>query len=254
MPPLPLTDWRAEQIRLSIFPAPGATARLVEWWEAVADRVPDDRTENPKRGVAVVSGAFAPGKLVLSLEPERIDWLLVPPDSDDLPEEGPPDLGSMTATLDSFSRIIQRWLGRDDVPEVARLAFGAVLKHPEPNAPTAYARLPEYVPVRVDPNSSDFLYQVNVPVASRSVEDLQINRLSKWAVTAARRLSVRFVPGAGTFTHQQVTDPVIAFRLELDVNTSPTFQDSLPRPRLLDLYLELVSLGQEIVRAGIAQR
>lgn len=256
MPPLPLPDWRAEQLRLTVFPVPGATTRSADWWEAVTGSPPDESTANPKKGSAIVSGSFGQGKLVLRLEPDRIDWLLVPADIEALPPEGEfPHLGAVTDVLGGFSDLVERWLARNDVPDAARLAFGAVLRHPEADRRSGYLRLPDYVPVRVHPDSTDFLYQINLPVASRiGIDSLQINRLSKWSVAAYRLFAVTFSTTAGGVARQNIQEPVYALRLELDINTAPTFEGPLPRARLVDVYRELVNLGRDVAATGIAQR
>jgi hypothetical protein len=258
MPPLPLPDWRAEQLRLTVFPVPGATTRSADWWEAVTGSPPDESTANPKKGSAIVSGSFGQGKLVLRLEPDRIDWLLVPADIDieALPPEGEfPHLGAVTEVLGEFSDLVERWLARNDIPDAARLAFGAVLKHPEADRRSGYLRLPDYVPIRVDPDSTDFLYQINLPVASQTgIGGLQINRLSKWSVGAYRRFALRLGPATGGVVRQTLQEPVYAFRLELDINTAPTFEGPLPRARFVDVYRELVKLGRDVAATGIGQK
>lgn len=251
-----ISEWHAEQFRLTVFPMPGAIARSPEWWEWVAGSAPDQTTSNPKKGSALVTGLFGPGKLVLRLEPDRIDWLVVPPDleADALPEQlEVPNVGPLTEALGTFSDIAERWLGRNDLPDMGRIAFGAVLIHTEPDVRSAYLRLPDYVPVQVDPQSSDFLYQINIPVASRTeIDGLQINRLTKWSAVSFRSFSVRFT--GATVTPEPVPKPGFALRLELDINTAPGFEGPLPKGRLVEVYRELVSLGREIAAEGTLPR
>jgi hypothetical protein len=249
---LPLTEWRAEQFRLSAFPALGAATRSADWWEAATGLQPEQNTANPRKGSAVISGPLGTAKLVLGLEPDRIDWLLVPDIEAMTLGNEVPHLGALTNVLGGFSEIIERWLARDDVPELARLAFGAVLNHPESDRRSGYQRLPDYVPVEVNPDSTDFQYQINLPVASRTgVEGLEINRLSKWSVAVYTRFALRVNGGVAQRTVQA---PLYAFRVELDINTSQMFEGALPRPRLIDLYRELASLGQDVAAAGVANR
>jgi hypothetical protein len=165
-----------------------------------------------------------------------------------------PDLGRFAAAQQEFSRLVEVWLVRNDVPDVARMAFGAVVKHYEDSRRSGYQRLPDYVPIRVSPDSSDFMYQINLPVDSRTgVEQLQINRLSKWSIAALRRFSATVNVGSG-HAHQDVSEPVFAFRIEVDINTSPSFERPLPRERLVDIYRELANFGLEIITSGITGR
>ena len=186
----PLADWQAENVRLTVFPMPDATTRSTEWWQTVTDSQPDETTTNPKKGSALIQGAFDPGRLILKLESDRIDWVLAPAEleMEELAEAGElPTLGPAGEMIDAFSAIAEKWLALDDLPAIARIAFGAVLKHPETDRQAAYLRLPDYVPVQVNPESSDFLYQINLhPVPSATeIEGLLLNRLSKWSVARA---------------------------------------------------------------------
>jgi hypothetical protein len=252
MPRLPLADWAADQVRLTVFPMPGGRVPSDEWWQYVTDSEPDEITINPKTRSGVIQGSWGPGKLILKTEPERIDWILVPADQD-LAEFAAvnefPSLGSACEAIARFSVIAERWLGREDIPDLARIAFGATFVHPEPDRRTGYLRLPDYLPVRVDPESSDFLYQINLPrLDSRSgVEGLRLNRLSKWGVAGHKLVSV-VAPAQGQI---QTSPTVFATRVELDVNTVPDFPGPISRAHLVDLYRELVSAGQSVVANGV---
>lgn len=254
MPRFPLTDWRAEHARLTVFPMPDATTRSPEWWQTVTDGQPDETTMNPKKGSASIQGAFDPGKLILRLEPDRIDWLLAPSerDMDELAAAREfSTLGPAIEMVDAFSAIAEKWLARDDLPAIARIAFGAVLIHPEAERQTGYLRLPDYVPVQVNPESSDFLYQINLPPlpSATGIEGLRLNRLSKWSVAARKSIAL-------TVTDTAVqARPVIegfALRVELDINTVPAFAGPIPHARLVDVYRELVAAGRAIAANGVA--
>jgi hypothetical protein len=257
MPRYPFTDWIAEQLRLTGFRLPGAPDLAAEqWWEAVVGAPADESTANPKLGLKTLASTFDAGKLVLKLELGRIDWLFVPRDPDPtagLPSEFP-SIGPIAERLEVFSDIVTRWLGRNDAPDLVRLAFGTVVRHPEPDDRAAYSRLPDYLPIRVDPESSDFSFQINIPTRSRSgIDGLRINRLSRWSVMALARVAFQFnsVKMAAMPTPTTTTD--YALRLELDINTAPEFQGSIPKGRLIEVYRELVSGGQNIIAEGLPQ-
>jgi hypothetical protein len=191
--------------------------------------------------------------LILKLEPDRIDWVLAPkePDLNELAAE--PEfvtLGPAIETLDGFSALAERWLARNDVPAVGRVAFGAILVHPEADRAAGYQRLPDYLPVQVDPASSDFLYQINLPTvpSATGIEGLRLNRLSKWTVTALKFLALRFT---GTSLQAQPVPEKFALRVELDMNTAPGFIGPIPHERLADVYRELVTASREIATNGV---
>ena len=78
MAKFPPQEWLAEQLRFTLFPMPGETFRSTDWWGLATNGAePDETTSNPKRGSALVKGAYGPGNLLLRLEPDRIDWLWV---------------------------------------------------------------------------------------------------------------------------------------------------------------------------------
>jgi hypothetical protein len=252
MPRYPFSDWVAEHFRLTVFPVPGATTGAPEtWWESILAGPPEQTSSDARTGSTQLNGVFGPGKLVLKLQPGRIDWLFTPPDMAPgaLPDEFP-KIGPVTETLRMFSDVAERWLGRDDLPDLARIAFGTVLTHNEADHGSGYTRLPDYLPVRVDPSSSDFSFQINVPVnAHTRIDGLRINRLSKWSVAAFNRISLRV---DGTRVAPAATQPTAyALRAELDINTAPEIPGALPRERLIELYRELVALGQEIATEGL---
>lgn len=230
---------------------PDASTRSTEWWQAVTDGQPDETTTNPKKGSALIQGAFDPGRLILKLEPDRIDWVLAPVelDMEELAEAGePPALGPAKEIVDAFSAIAEKWLTRDDLPAIARIAFGAVLKHPETDRQAGYLRLPDYVPVRVDPESSDFHYQINLPPvpSATGIEGLSLNRLSKWSVAGWKSfrftgMAVQALPGTEAF----------ALRLEWDINTVADFAGPIPHAQLVDIYRELVAAGRSIAANGV---
>jgi hypothetical protein len=251
-----VSDWRAEQTRLTVFPTPEATTRSAEWWQRITEREPDETTTNPKKGSALVHGVIDPGRLILKMEAERIDWVLEPleMDVDELAlAREIRTLGPAIEIIDSFSALVAKWLTLSDLPDISRIAFGSVLKHPELDRRAGYLRLPEYVPVRVDPESSDFLYQINLPTApsGTGIEGLRLNRLSKWSVSAWRPFSFRFSGGA--VQAQPITESV-ALHLELDINTTHDFVGAIPKARLAEVYIELVDAARSIAQNGVAGR
>lgn len=249
MPRFPPDDWKGEQARLTVFPMPDAMTRSAEWWQRVTEGQPDETTMNPKKGSGQIQGAFDPGKLILRLEPDRIDWVLAPSDEQVAAREFA-TLGPATEMVNAFSAIVEKWLIQDDLPAIARMAFGAVLIHPEPDHRTAYLRLPDYVPVQVNPESSDFFYQINLPPmpSATRIEGLRLNRLSKWHAITLKSIALRL---DGMAAQAQPVDAAFALRVELDINTAATFVGPIPHVRLVDVYRELVVLGRAVATNGV---
>jgi hypothetical protein len=254
MPTYAFAEWLADQIRLTVFPSPGATDYSAQqWWEAIVGGPPEQVTTNLRMGQSTMVGAFHAGKLILKLEPGRIDWLFTPPDPDPIgPTGNLPSIGPISENLASFSDLAERWLGLTDIPDLTRIAFGMVVSHPEEDRRSAYMRLPDYLPIRVDPDSSDFIFQINVPTVSRTkISGLRINRLTRWSIMALTQVALRLegtrvaTASSGIMAH--------ALRAEMDINTSPEFPGVLPRNQLVEVYQELVALGQGVVTEGLPQ-
>lgn len=246
----PLTAWQAEILRLTAFPGP--SARIVEptWWADLAGEPPEAKSSRPRKGVQQEEGVFEGRKLVLVVEPTRIDWLFTPFDPQEREFDVVPTIGSFPESLDAFSQLMLRWFELGTCPSVQRLAFGAILLQPVEDRQTGYQQISAYLSsVRLDPEgSSDFSYQINRPRDSTSgIPGLRINRLSKWSVAAWKtgQFSVR-----PTAVQHFLGQAYFACRLEMDINTVPDFQDELSREQLPQVFQGLVDLGREIVKEG----
>lgn len=253
MPRYPFAEWMVEQLRLTLFPVPGVAGMNPEaWWEAVAGAQPEEVSGNLRTGLRTVAGAFRTGKLILTVAPQRIDWFFVPPDLD--PAAGLPGdfrfVGTMTDSLEVFSNVAEQWLGRNDTPDLVRIAFGLVTLHPEEDRHGGYTRLPAYLPVEINPDSSDLMFQLNLPTDSRTgIDGLRINRLSKWSVMGLAPVNFQIqgnavAAGVGQFF-------AYALRVELDMNTAAEFRGALPRERRLDIYRELVAFARNVLTDGL---
>jgi hypothetical protein len=240
-------EWQTEQLRLTVFTMPGPSVRDPLWWNSLTGNQPDESTVKRKSGSGLIQGTWNSGKLILRLEPERIDWVYAPEDPVELIL---PSVGTLAESLAVFSEAMTQWFSRSDFPTVGRMAFGGVFFHPEENRQAGYARLPDYVPVQVDPRSSDFLYQINLPTiqSSAGIENLGLNRLSKWSVGARFSFGIMLTPGTSSFQHH---DNLSAFRLEFDVNTLPTFAGPIPSDRLADLLQELIGHARKMAAEGV---
>lgn len=247
----PLEEWQVEHLRMTAFPVPGQTVRNANWWADATGYPPDESTSNPKQLRAKVVGSFGPGNtLTLAMEPDRIDWLIAPdPEMAFSAEVDFPLLGTIAGATRLIEQIAERWFTSTDLPQLARLAFGTALRHPEPDRDSAYGHLPDYLPVRVAAGTSDFAYQINVPRQSDVVPDLGINRLSKWTSVTLRRLSMSLSQGTPT---PLLHNPSFALRVELDINTAPLVDLApLRRGREFDIFRELVAAAWQLAERGV---
>ncbi|HEY9669793.1 MAG TPA: hypothetical protein V6C91_23475 [Coleofasciculaceae cyanobacterium] len=240
-------EWQAESLRLTAFLSPSAQIGEQDWWKTLIGELPDSRLSQPRTGIQQEEGTFkddrVEGKLILTIQPTRIDWQLVPPD---IPDTVFSTTGSLLDSLDSFLSLMLRWL--ENAPQVQRLAFGASLLQIVNDYKEGSKRLSVYLPFNVEEDSSDLFYQINRPRKSNSADipNLMINRLSKWNVVLLASIVVSSSQPA-----QYISQPAqLAVRLELDINTAADFSTALPAEQLPQIFQELVELGREITREG----
>ena len=244
-PKTELDAWQAEILRLTMFRNPGDLSGRSVRWESIGGTEPEMQSSKPKQGERLESGPFEGGKLLLQVQPDRIDWLYVP-DRAKESETEPPE--SFLASIDRFSKPMNRWL--HDYPSAPRIAFGAVLNLPVKDREEGYSRISEFLPFSVDAEaSSDFLYQINRFRESKTIQGLRINRLSKWSVGILMMQMVHFsTPDRGVTLFPEGDRH--RCRIELDINTQPGFPEVISGDGLPALFAELVHLGKEIVREG----
>ena len=241
---VPGNDWRVEMLRLTAFPAAGAPRATPERWWADLFGVPHEKsTEDVKRGITHLQGNVGDSFMVMTRNP--VSFELRQLDSD--PTEPPREAGSLSAFADTvpmFQRSSTQWLECEACPPLRRVAFGAILLQPVPSHESGYETLDGYLPtVSVDPKLSDFLYQVNRRRISKVIDNLWVNRLSKWSTQKVESLTVT---SDGTVVRGM---EAFACRLELDINSVPS-AESLPTDLLPRLFEELVALAGEIALDG----
>jgi hypothetical protein len=249
--PQPL-DWNVQSLRLTAFHTARDLPDLESWWAELAGQVPETRVARPREGLAEVMGDFAaeqlnPARLTLGSQPSRIDWLLQAQDS---PPPGIPCLGPLPRVLPFFTDTMHPWLDR--LPfDINRLALGVILLFPVATRQEGYSLLSRFLPLTLDPNSSDFLYRINRPAVSESLADgTQLNRLSTWSVLLVELVRLSISPGTVRADVSHQGEPALACRLELDVNTPADRTEPLPRDKYRPLLTELAAMAQSIADRG----
>lgn len=243
----PISAWQVERLRLTAFPPPMTKISQPPWWADLVGYPPETVVSRPKVGLHREEGVFEGRKLFLQIQPERIDWILTPVVPEEMPET-PPSAGPFPDALKSFVNLMERWL--EVCLPITRLAFGAVLFQPVADQRAGYVQIAKYLPsLKLDPDTSDFLYQINRPRDSTSgVPGLRINRLTKWSILLFQGFDVTLAKKELTTVGYAVEES--ACRLELDINTVPESAAELPRETLPRVSQELVHLGQEIATKG----
>jgi hypothetical protein len=243
----PVDAWRVETARVTAFPGDVVNVDGLSWWLDVIGSAPESVLTRSRAGQYNAQGEVDGRRMTLQVQPGRIEWNLTPvvkPDDEPL---NFPTLGLLDDVSQSLAGAVRRWLPM--APILKRVAFGAALVQPVDGLQVGYARLQPYLG-RMRPDldgASDFFYQINRPRTSRSgVEGLAINRLTRWTVQVAQRMTLTIAPGgADTRSLGEET----ACRLELDINTAADFGE-LPPTSLEVLLGELIALGREIAERG----
>ena len=153
--------------------------------------------------------------------------------------------------IEQLVDLMARWFKLKTCPVLQRLAFGAILTYPVDNLASGYQQLSTYLPsVKLDPgNSSDFLYQINrVRDSTSGIDNLRINRLSKWSVAAVQTMG--FTVGQDLDMSVAKGGLLRACRLELDINTITVLKKPLPPNKLNIVFKELIKLAKEIIKEG----
>lgn len=243
-------EWLAAGLRVTAFPSEPQKIDGLSWWLELLGYPPEAQTIRPKAGQRQEEGEYEGRKLTLRIQPERIDWILAPvvkAPSEVL--EGMLVVGPFGEVVASLVNLIERWLPVS--PPITRLAVGGVFAQPVDDVRAGYLRLARYLPtIHLDPDSSDFFYQINRPRPSRVVglDGLRINRLSKWSVVVLQQISLAVSGKAVTATTPETVE--LACRLEVDVNTDPHYRAPLPQANLPVIFRELVETAEEIALRG----
>ena len=245
-----LSDWQAENLRLSAFVVNAIDPTKGNFWESLIGTPPNEIRRRPQQQLVMEEGPFLSGRLCVEVTNNRIDWRLLPDLNN--PPRDLPMVGSYDVLESGFRELMQRWLG--DCPPVHRLAYGGVLLLPAESLPDALRRLDELLPtVRVEPEvTQDFMYRINKRRDSRSgIEGLKINRLSTWTAVQVIETRIHVSEGdQGTLNVTQLPNSRGLCRLEIDINTIPEFNQEFYKDMVLDIFNELVDIGNETATEG----
>lgn len=239
-----LSTWQAESLRVTCFPSSATEFNAASWWQNVIGEQPENTIVRARDGFRQDEGNFNDRKVVLGVQPIRIDWLMIAKG-----EEGESTSSSFQDSLDSFLELMSRWFKIS--PSLRRLAFGVILALPVDDRRSGYELIANYLPnVKLDPvGSSDFLYQINRTRSSRlEIPELVVNRLSKWSVAKQGLARFDLLPEARVSLFP--SSDTFSCRLELDINTSADYKDNLPENKLTNIFLELIDLAKEIALEG----
>ena len=240
-------DWRAEALRLTVFPAVNPQdANATPHWESLMGSPPERVTrpsEMPHR--VIEEGPWENSRLQVEGQPGQIDWRTF---SRTPGSGGPMVIGSLDEAAEPFFDLMTRWLA-NSCPPVNRIAFGATLLMSEASLAGIARQLNTMLPsVTVDADGTrDFMYRINRRRESNADPSLQFNRLATWSAMQSLGIEIAIGP-AGAIVRS--TREVYFCRLELDINTVPVEQRIIPPETVLAVFRELLDAAREIANQG----
>jgi hypothetical protein len=235
-----MLPWNAQLLRLTLFARPPIDGAGL--WRSVVGAEPEVDEHRPREGIRRQSGQIGEAVLEMGMAPNRLDWVMGPAPAQS-PMPGPNiHLGDPRAAIEQFDRLLVPWLPQSGL-SIMRIAFGLVAVLPTPDRSNSYARLRELVPsVKYDPDRTrEVIYQVNRPIASKSMPGLELNRITTWS--ALRTGIGTIILSGGNLITTAVGDPQFFARCECDNNTPAERTDILETTQLEPIYLELRNLA-----------
>ena len=238
------SEWQVESVRVSSFYTQPDQQLSHDIWLTVIGNDPDQILLRPKDAVTQVQGTFEGGLLTTNLTPGRCDWIFQGIPSSSGPANPPsPTLGNFSSGIKELEGPAKKWL--TVCPSLNRLAFGMALLIPADSVDLAYKKLQEFLPHIAGSGASatEFNYQVNRPQQSQVVSGMQVNRVERWNIAQGGAVSVNIKSGEASVA---AVLPVVACRLELDVNTVVP-SNPIPESQKEALLTELIEEGCKIV-------
>jgi hypothetical protein len=239
--------WQVYELRASFFATPDALPLKPQgWWQSAAGTMPERIEDRPNLPRHVEEGPFPGGLLNLTVEADRIRWVVAPtPESLEQFEELP-KVGSFPTVRDGFLSRASRWL--PSAPPCRRIGIGARLLLPVLTREAGYRLLAAYLPFAPDPDgSTDLKYQINRQRMSRVQANLLINRLQNWAVVSFRKT---LPAGDRLGAPGVVLNERWSMAFDADVNTDAESWHQLPPERIGALMQELADLATELALEG----
>lgn len=244
-----LDEWTATEFRLTVFLTSALDLSGAVSWRDLTGELPDARQVEPKLGISEESGIFEDGSLILRAMPGRIDLthnaIIKSPFIFSIPT-----LGAFAGSVARFREIAASCLDKLSAIEgvvFERLAFGVGLDMEASGHEEAYNILNQLLhDVKVNPKSTDFFYSINRIRKSTVVQDVDINRLSKWA---ARVLRISMMPEIPQEL-QPNSSGIYSCHIELDINTVQRNDFTLQKDKINDVFAELIAMASEIAEYG----
>lgn len=197
------TPWQTELLRKSYFFELKSQPADSHIWRKVVGEEPTDRAEKPAVRLVTEIGTWNEHQLTITSQLGRVDVL----HQASMTVDQLPNAGSYSAALAPFLALPVP----EGLPDINRLAFGAVMLLPRSSHEECYRTLDDLLPhLKLSPTSRDFQYRINNPIESVLCPGIRVNRLSTWSAIRANI----------SLLNPENSLELYAVRVEIDVNTT----------------------------------
>lgn len=237
------TDWSADHLRVSLFSDVAWAEPSDAIFTGAFDGTPESVTNRPIANESSASGSWSGARLEIKKAFNRIDIILQATPVEASPIALLNDVGNL---LPHFVGTVSRWAVAQS-QGINRLAVGTRGFLPAIDVRDSYIKVRDLVKViNIDVDRfKEFSFQVNLPVQSSSVQNVQINRLSNWA-------SLIFRAGLIGSENSRYLDEKYFVTCGLDINTEAERVEPYAQEDLEPLLSELNRTALQILVDGIS--
>ena len=246
MPTSNSIDWQIESIRVTAFVSSQLNSSMLETWlERVSENSPSQVTKKPSSFIGISRSTA--GFLRTTWNANRLDVML----SSEEPQSNQ-TIAPLSEVASLFGRFVDRVPEIGELALIDRLAIGLTLSFQVPSISEGLRILStSIVGLNIREPARDFLYRVNYPYESRSVEGVNLNRLATWSIGKVQVIQVD-INQDGSQKQQIVSEAPLAIRLELDVNTDEAVQLGADLEKIRKLLNELKEIALNVASGGEA--
>ena len=244
-----VVEWLALHTRITAFhPDEIVFTNLTNWWQNTFDEQPARTESKPRENSELVSGRVSHWQLTANARPGRTDFVLEPNgevNTESNPVWPVPATGTYRQTMEELAIPVEGWL--KVVPQVYRLAVGALLLSPGPGLDAVHSTLSSFLPeVKLNGLSTpDFIFRVNRVRSATNISGVAINRLATWSIAQGQSVAIspnRAEPEAGPVQY--------AAHLELDINTRTEPNSAFTTAATPAIFKQLMDMAIEIAEQG----
>ena len=237
------SSWSADHLRVSLFSTQIWAIPSDELFQFITETPPDTVTSRPASHEMSSTGVWQSMLFEVKRSVNRLDFIIQA-----TPQEGATIalFENVNDVLTILTKKISDWIGTQE-QGINRIAIGWNAYKSEENAKEAYCTLKDFVKILTieDNKFKDFNLQVNIPVASSSIPEITINRLTNAAVILVRSELV------GLENSNKFFDEKFFFTCRLDINTSAERIENIPINSIGGLIAELCESANNILVNGI---